>query len=184
MNPHETYENPLISRYASREMAELWSSQRKFSTWRRLWVALAEAERDLGLNISEAQISELRAQIDDDRLRGRPRPRAAAPSRRDGPRPHLRRRRAHGPADHPPGRDQLLRHRQHRPDPDPRGARTWSATGSSARSTPWPTSPLAGRTCPASATPTSSPRSSSRSASARRSGATSWSSTSRRSSTG
>ena len=46
-------------------MAELWSSQRKFSTWRRLWVALAEAERDLGLNITEAQIDELRAKVDD-----------------------------------------------------------------------------------------------------------------------
>jgi len=64
MNPHETYENPLISRYASREMARLWSSQRKFSTWRRLWVALAEAERTLGLNISEAQVAALRAQVD------------------------------------------------------------------------------------------------------------------------
>ncbi len=59
-----TYENPLVSRYASRGMAELWSSQKKFSTWRRLWVALAEAERELGLNISEAQIAELKAQVD------------------------------------------------------------------------------------------------------------------------
>ncbi|MBV8318295.1 MAG: adenylosuccinate lyase [Planctomycetaceae bacterium] len=64
MNPQETYENPLISRYASREMARLWSPQRKFSTWRRLWVALAEAERVLGLNISEAQVAALRAQVD------------------------------------------------------------------------------------------------------------------------
>ena len=43
---------PLIPRYASRAMAELWSPQAKFSTWRRLWVALAEAERELGLNIT------------------------------------------------------------------------------------------------------------------------------------
>ncbi len=41
---HEIYENPLIARYASRPMAQLWGDQRKFSTWRRLWVALAEAE--------------------------------------------------------------------------------------------------------------------------------------------
>ena len=40
----DTYENPLVTRYASRAMAGLWSSQTKFSTWRRLWVALAEAE--------------------------------------------------------------------------------------------------------------------------------------------
>ena len=65
MNPHSQYENPLITRYASREMSELWSAQRKFSTWRRLWVALAEAERELGLNISEAQVAELRSKVDE-----------------------------------------------------------------------------------------------------------------------
>ncbi|HEX4412919.1 MAG TPA: adenylosuccinate lyase [Lacipirellulaceae bacterium] len=65
MTNHETYENPLISRYASREMATLWGDQRKFSTWRRLWVALAEAEAELGLAISPAQIAELKAHTDD-----------------------------------------------------------------------------------------------------------------------
>src|SRR3954465_4136854 len=65
MNPHLTYENPLIARYASRAMASLWSAQRKHSDWRRLWVALAEAERELGLNISEGQVAELRAHVDD-----------------------------------------------------------------------------------------------------------------------
>ena len=65
MNPHETYQNPLITRYASREMSHIWSSQRKFSTWRRLWVALAEAEAELGLPISEGQLDELRAHVDD-----------------------------------------------------------------------------------------------------------------------
>jgi adenylosuccinate lyase len=62
---YETYENPLISRYASREMASLWGDQRKFSTWRRLWVALAEAEAELGLPISQEQIAELRSHVDD-----------------------------------------------------------------------------------------------------------------------
>ncbi|MFO0788688.1 MAG: adenylosuccinate lyase [Pirellulales bacterium] len=62
---HETYENPLIARYASREMATLWGDQRKFSTWRRLWVALAEAEAELGLPVSQEQIAELRAKVDD-----------------------------------------------------------------------------------------------------------------------
>src|SRR4051812_2625447 len=65
MTMHETYENPLISRYASREMATLWGDQRKFSTWRRLWVALAEAEAELGLLVSAAQIAELKAYTDD-----------------------------------------------------------------------------------------------------------------------
>ena len=60
----DVYENPLIARYASRAMATLWSPQRKFSTWRRLWVALAEAERDLGLAITSGQIAELRAHVD------------------------------------------------------------------------------------------------------------------------
>ncbi len=62
---HELYENPLIARYASREMATLWGDQRKFSTWRRLWVMLAETEAELGLPISRQQIEELRARVDD-----------------------------------------------------------------------------------------------------------------------
>ncbi len=62
---HDVYENPLTKRYASKPMAELWSEQRKHSTWRRLWVALAEAERELGIEISESQISELRSAVDD-----------------------------------------------------------------------------------------------------------------------
>jgi adenylosuccinate lyase len=62
---HDVYVNPLISRYASREMATLWGDQRKFSTWRRLWVALAEAEAELGLPITSEQIAELRAYVDD-----------------------------------------------------------------------------------------------------------------------
>lgn len=61
----DVYDNPLIGRYASLEMSRLWSPQTKHSTWRRLWVALAEAERELGLDISQAQIDELRAHVDD-----------------------------------------------------------------------------------------------------------------------
>jgi adenylosuccinate lyase len=61
---HDAYENPLISRYASREMAALWGDQRKFSTWRRLWLALAEAEAELGLPVTPQQITELRSHID------------------------------------------------------------------------------------------------------------------------
>ncbi len=65
MSDDSVYSNPLISRYASRQMATLWGAQRKFSTWRRLWVALAEAEAELGLSISKAQIAELTAHTDD-----------------------------------------------------------------------------------------------------------------------
>jgi adenylosuccinate lyase len=63
--PHDRYENPLETRYASREMSELWSAQRKHSTWRQLWVWLAEAEAELGLPISREQIDELRAHVHD-----------------------------------------------------------------------------------------------------------------------
>ena len=59
------YENPLIDRYASPAMSELWSPRRKFSTWRRLWLALAEAEAELGLPIDSEQIEQLRAHVDD-----------------------------------------------------------------------------------------------------------------------
>lgn len=62
---HDVYDNPLIGRYASSEMCRLWSPQTKHSTWRKLWVALAEAESELGLEISKAQIDELRAHTDD-----------------------------------------------------------------------------------------------------------------------
>ena len=65
MSDHQTYQNPLVTRYATPAMAELWSSQHKFSTWRQLWVALAEAERSLGLAISEGQVEGLRAAIDE-----------------------------------------------------------------------------------------------------------------------
>jgi len=62
---HLHYDNPLIVRYASRGMSELWGPQRKFSTWRRLWVALAEAEAELGLPVSAEQIAEMKAHLDD-----------------------------------------------------------------------------------------------------------------------
>jgi adenylosuccinate lyase len=65
MSQHERYENPLTSRYASAEMSRLWGEQRKHSTWRKLWVALAEAEAELGLPITDQQLAELRAHTDD-----------------------------------------------------------------------------------------------------------------------
>ena len=62
---HDRYQNPLTTRYASDEMAALWSDQRKFRSWRQLWVALAEAQQELGLDISDSQLEELRAHVDD-----------------------------------------------------------------------------------------------------------------------
>jgi adenylosuccinate lyase len=61
---HELYSDPLIERYASREMAALFSDDFKFRTWRRLWVALASAERALGLPITGEQIAELEAHVE------------------------------------------------------------------------------------------------------------------------
>ena len=61
----EVYESPLNSRYASREMLELFSPDTKFRTWRKIWIALAEAEKELGLNITDEQIEELKKFKDD-----------------------------------------------------------------------------------------------------------------------
>jgi adenylosuccinate lyase len=65
MSLNESYRSPLETRYASAELRAIWSAQRKFSTWRRLWLALAEAQRELGLDISREQIAELREHLDD-----------------------------------------------------------------------------------------------------------------------
>jgi adenylosuccinate lyase len=60
-----SYESPFSSRYASREMLELFSPDTKFKTWRTLWIALAEAQKELGLDITQEQIDELKAFRDD-----------------------------------------------------------------------------------------------------------------------
>jgi adenylosuccinate lyase len=64
MSQNDIYDNPLIVRYASKKMVRLWSPQTKFSTWRALWVALAEAQQALGLSITDGQIAALRSQVD------------------------------------------------------------------------------------------------------------------------
>ena len=58
------YNSPLNSRYASKEMSYIFSDDMKFTTWRKLWVALAECEKELGLNITDEQINELKSHID------------------------------------------------------------------------------------------------------------------------
>lgn len=62
---YNTYESPLGLRYASKDMQQLFSQEKKFRTWRKLWIALAESEKELGLAISEEQINELKAHQDD-----------------------------------------------------------------------------------------------------------------------
>lgn len=61
----DTYESPLSSRYASKEMKYTFSPDKKFRTWRKLWIALAESEKELGLPITSEQIDELKAHADD-----------------------------------------------------------------------------------------------------------------------
>jgi adenylosuccinate lyase len=65
MTQSSHYDNPLIGRYASEAMSQLWGPQRKFGVWRRLWVILAEAEHELGLPIARTQIDELKSKVDD-----------------------------------------------------------------------------------------------------------------------
>ena len=57
---NSVYQNPLITRYASREMSENFSDNKRFTLWRKLWIALAESQSELGLNISDAQIEEMK----------------------------------------------------------------------------------------------------------------------------
>lgn len=61
---NDIYVTPLSGRYASKEMNKLWSNNTKYSTWRKLWVALAETEKELGLDISQEQIDEMKENVE------------------------------------------------------------------------------------------------------------------------
>jgi adenylosuccinate lyase len=65
MSAQDQYSSPLAERYASRAMLELWSPRVRYGLWRRLWLALAEAERELGLEIPDEAIEQMRAHVDD-----------------------------------------------------------------------------------------------------------------------
>ena len=62
---YDRYESPLGQRYAGKEMQQLFSQDKKFKTWRKLWIALAESEKELGLDITQEQIDELKAHVED-----------------------------------------------------------------------------------------------------------------------
>lgn len=62
---YDRYQSPLSERYASKEMQYIFSPEKKFKTWRKLWIALAETEKELGLPIADEQIEELKAHQDD-----------------------------------------------------------------------------------------------------------------------
>ena len=61
----DRYESPFTARYSSEEMTKLFSSDMRYTTWRRLWLALATAEKELGLPITDAQLSEMAAHLTD-----------------------------------------------------------------------------------------------------------------------
>jgi adenylosuccinate lyase len=63
-SPHDTYTSPLATRNASAEMLRIWSARHKFQTWRRIWLAVAEAQCELGLPVSKEQVEELRANLE------------------------------------------------------------------------------------------------------------------------
>lgn len=65
MADNSIYTNPLITRYASKEMSANFSDDKRFKLWRKLWIALAESEKELGLNITDAQVAELKKYADD-----------------------------------------------------------------------------------------------------------------------
>ena len=65
MVDHSIYTNPLITRYASKEMQHAFSDEKRFKLWRKLWVALAESEMELGLNVTQEQVDELKQYADD-----------------------------------------------------------------------------------------------------------------------
>ena len=65
MTAHDRYSSPLAERYASRAMLELWSAQHRYGLWRRLWLALAEAERELGVDIPVEALEQMGAHLDD-----------------------------------------------------------------------------------------------------------------------
>ena len=65
MSNHTVYQSPFAGRYASKEMQYLFSEEKKFQTWRKLWIALAQAEQEMGLPITDEQIAQLKEHATD-----------------------------------------------------------------------------------------------------------------------
>ena len=65
MTSSDSYSSPLAERYASKAMLELWSPRKRYGLWRQLWLALAEGQRELGVEIPDAAIAQMRAHLDD-----------------------------------------------------------------------------------------------------------------------
>ena len=65
MTDYSIYNNPLITRYASKEMQRAFSDEKRFKLWRKLWIALAESEMELGLTVTQEQVDELKTCAED-----------------------------------------------------------------------------------------------------------------------
>ena len=63
MMDNSIYNNPLITRYASKEMQKAFSDEKRFKLWRKLWISLAESEMELGLNVTQEQVDDLKKYI-------------------------------------------------------------------------------------------------------------------------
>ncbi|MCA8945164.1 MAG: adenylosuccinate lyase, partial [Planctomycetes bacterium] len=65
MTDYDTYQHPLVGRYAAKEMRQLFGQQKRIGLWRRLWIALAESEQELGLEqITDEALTQMRAEVD------------------------------------------------------------------------------------------------------------------------
>ena len=132
MTQGSVYDNPLVTRYASQPMAELWGPQRKHSTWRRLWLALAEAQHELGLPAGDGKTPRIRPNSSRRCVDTSTTSTSAGPHEYEAHLRHDVMAHIHTFGDVGPccrdiihlGRHELLRHRQRRPDPDARRART------------------------------------------------------------
>jgi adenylosuccinate lyase len=89
MNSNFSYQSPLSNRYASKEMSSLFSEESKYTTWRKLWIALAKAQHALGLPISQSQIDSMIKNLHELDLECRFRIRKAIQARRNGPHSHV-----------------------------------------------------------------------------------------------
>ncbi len=111
---NDRYQSPFSERYASKEMQYIFSPEKKFRTWRKLWIALAETEKELGLPITDEQIEELKAHAEDINFEVAKSEREACPPRCHVPCIRLRPPVPEGKGNHPSGCNFLLRRRQYR----------------------------------------------------------------------
>ena len=128
-----TVPNVLATRYAGADLAAIWSPEHKIVLERRLWIAVLQAQRDLGVDVPDGVVEAYETVVDQVDLDSIARPRAGHPARREGA--HRGVLRAGRPRAHPQGHDLARPHRERRAAADPLARSRWSATAPSPR---WP----------------------------------------------